>query len=195
MKISNSIFVIIMILFFSSKAHSAAEPSINKGDNVKGNIYDLVVKDMDGKNVKLSDFTGKVLLIVNVASKCGYTPQYEGLQKIYEKYKEKGFEILAFPCNDFKGQEPGTNEEIKEFCTSTYGVSFKLFDKIKVLGDDREPLYQRLINSESVEKGDVKWNFEKFLISKDGEIVGRFRSKVKPESDELTSEIEKYLSK
>lgn len=195
MKISNSIFVIILILLFSSRAHSTTEQLNDKGENVKANIYNIVVKDMDGKDVKLSDFKGKVLLIVNVASKCGYTPQYEGLQKIYEKYKEKGFEILAFPCNDFKGQEPGTNEEIKEFCTSTYGVSFKLFNKIKVLGDDREPLYELLINSDSVDKGDVKWNFEKFLISKDGEIVGRFRSKVKPEGEELTSEIEKYLSR
>ncbi len=195
MKISNLLFVIILVLFHSSAVNSATEQLINRGDNVKGNIFDLVVKDIDGKDVKLSDYKGKVLLIVNVASKCGYTPQYEGLQKIYEEYKEKGFEILAFPCNDFKGQEPGTNEEIKEFCTSNYGVSFKLFDKVKVLGSDREPLYERLINSESVEKGDVKWNFEKFLISKDGEIVGRFRSKVKPESEELTSEIEKYLSK
>lgn len=195
MKISNLLFVIILVLFHSSAVNSATEQLINRGDNVKGNIFDLVVKDIDGKDVKLSDYKGKVLLIVNVASKCGYTPQYEGLQKIYEEYKEKGFEILAFPCNDFKGQEPGTNEEIKEFCTLNYGVSFKLFDKVKVLGSDREPLYERLINSESVEKGDVKWNFEKFLISKDGEIVGRFRSKVKPESEELTSEIEKYLSK
>lgn len=195
MKISNSIFVIILILLFSSRAHSTTEQLNDKGENVKANIYNIVVKDMDGKDVKLSDFKGKVLLIVNVASKCGYTPQYEGLQKIYEKYKEKGFEILAFPCNDFKGQEPGTNEEIKEFCTSTYGVSFKLFNKIKVLGDDREPLYELLIKSDSVDKGDVKWNFEKFLISKDGEIVGRFRSKVKPEGEELTSEIEKYLSR
>lgn len=195
MKISNLLFVIILVLFHSSTVNSATEQLIKRGDNVKESIYDLVVKDINGKDVKLSGYKGKVLLIVNVASKCGYTPQYEGLQKIYEKYKEKGFEILAFPCNDFKGQEPGTNEEIKEFCTSNYGVSFKLFDKVKVLGSDREPLYERLINSESVEKGDVKWNFEKFLISKDGEIVGRFRSKVKPESEELTSEIEKYLSR
>jgi glutathione peroxidase len=161
---------------------------------MKDDIYNIVVKDIEGKDVKLSDYSGKVLLIVNVASKCGYTPQYEGLQKIYESYKHKGFEILAFPCNDFKGQEPGTNEEIKEFCSANYGVTFKLFDKIKVLGDDRAPLYQKLINAESVEQGDVKWNFEKFLISKEGKVEGRFRSKVKPESEEITSLIEKLLS-
>jgi glutathione peroxidase len=161
---------------------------------MKDDIYNIVVKDIEGKDVKLSDYSGKVLLIVNVASKCGYTPQYEGLQKIYESYKDKGFEILAFPCNDFKGQEPGTNEEIKEFCSANYGVTFKLFDKIKVLGDDRAPLYQKLINAESVEQGDVKWNFEKFLISKEGKVEGRFRSKVKPESEVITSLIEKLLS-
>ncbi|MEW6507048.1 MAG: glutathione peroxidase [Bacteroidota bacterium] len=161
---------------------------------MSGSIYDFIVKDINGKNIKLADYSGKVLLIVNVASKCGYTPQYEGLQKIYNRYKDKGFEILAFPCNDFKGQEPGTNEEIKEFCESTYGVTFKLFDKIKVLGDEKLPLYEMLINSDSVEKGDVKWNFEKFLISKDGKIEARFRSKVKPESEEIISVIEKLLA-
>lgn len=150
---------------------------------------------MDGKDVKLSDFKGKVLLIVNVASKCGYTPQYTGLEAIYEKYKDNGLEILAFPCNDFGGQEPGTNEEIKDFCTTKYDVTFTLFDKVKVLGDEKSPLYTRLVNSDVVEKGDIKWNFEKFLIDKTGNIVSRFRSKVKPESEELTNAIEKELSK
>jgi len=163
-------------------------------ENNKKSIYDFVVKDIDGSNVKLSDYRGKVLMIVNVASKCGYTPQYEGLQKIYDQYKDKGFEILAFPCNDFRGQEPGTNQEIKEFCSANYGVTFKLFDKIKVLGDEKLPLYEMLINSDNIEKGDVKWNFEKFLVSKDGKVVARYRSKVKPESEEVTSEIEKLLS-
>lgn len=168
---------------------------IKKGTTMSGSIYDFIVKDIDGKSIKLYEYKGKVLLIVNVASKCGYTPQYEGLQKIYDQYKDKGFEILAFPCNDFRGQEPGTNQEIKEFCSSNYGVTFKLFDKIKVLGDEKIPLYETLINSDSVEKGDVKWNFEKFLISKDGKVEERFRSKVKPESEEVTSAIEKLLTK
>lgn len=150
---------------------------------------------MEGKNVKLSDYEGKVLLIVNVASKCGYTPQYTGLEAIYEKYKGQGFEILAFPCNDFGGQEPGTNEEIKTFCSVNYKVSFPLFDKIKVLGADKSPLYKLLTNSPSVEQGDIKWNFEKFLIDKKGNIVNRFRSKVKPESEELTKAIETELKK
>ncbi len=188
------IFFLVILISFTAYNNSFSSKSINTGNSMKGNIYDFVVKDIDGKNVKLSDYKGKVLLIVNVASKCGYTPQYEGLQKIYNQYKEKGFEILAFPCNDFRGQEPGSNEEIKEFCEANYGVSFKLFDKIKVLGDDKLPLYDMLINSDSVEKGDIKWNFEKFLISKDGKVEGRFRSKVKPESEELTSLLEKLLS-
>ncbi|MDQ7815515.1 MAG: glutathione peroxidase [Melioribacteraceae bacterium] len=192
MKYFNSFLIVSIILLGFTNSYYGG--SNTKGDKMKDNIYNIVVKDIEGKDVKLSDYAGKVLLVVNVASKCGYTPQYEGLQKIYETYKEKGFEILAFPCNDFKGQEPGTNEEIKEFCSANYGVTFTLFDKIKVLGEDRSPLYQKLISSESVEQGDVKWNFEKFLISKDGEVVGRFRSKVKPESEELTSLLEKLLS-
>ena len=172
----------------SSAKNSGLESSSN-------NVSDIIVRDMDGKNIKLSDFKGKVLLIVNVASKCGYTPQYAGLESIYEKYKDKGLEILAFPCNDFGGQEPGTNEEIKDFCTAKYDVTFTLFDKVKVLGDEKSPLYTRLVNSNVVEKGDIKWNFEKFLIDKTGNIVSRFRSKVKPESEELTNAIEKELSK
>ncbi|HMS34339.1 MAG TPA: glutathione peroxidase [Ignavibacteria bacterium] len=158
------------------------------------NIYDLSVITMNGENKSLSDYKGKVLLIVNVASKCGYTSQYEGLEAIYEKYKDKGFEILAFPCNDFGEQEPGTNDEIRTFCESKYNVTFTLFDKVKALGDDKSPLYERLtINSEPA--GDIGWNFEKFIISKNGDITARYKSKVKPESDELTSVIESELAK
>jgi glutathione peroxidase len=134
-------------------------------------------------------------MIVNVASKCGNTPQYKGLQTIYAKYKDKGFEILAFPCNDFGSQEPGTNDEIVKFCTSNYNVSFKLFEKIKVLGNDRSPLYNRLINNDVTEKGDVKWNFEKFLIDREGNIVARFRDKIKPESEEVIQAIERLVKK
>ncbi len=166
-----------------------------KGEEMGSSINNITVKDTFGKDVNLSSYKGKVLLIVNVASKCGYTPQYEGLENLYKKYKSKGFEILAFPCNDFGGQEPGTNEEIRNFCSTNYSVTFPLFDKIKVLGDKRSELYSVLINNESTEKGDVKWNFEKFLIDKEGNIVARFRSKVKPESDELVQAIEKELSK
>jgi glutathione peroxidase len=157
------------------------------------NINGITVLDMNKKEVNLSDYNGKVLLIVNVASECGNTPQYAGLEEIYEKYHPKGFEILAFPCNDFGGQEPGTNDQIKTFCSSKYGVTFKLFDKIKVLGKDKSPLYDRLINNSVTENGDVKWNFEKFLISKDGKIVARFGNKVQPTSDEVISAIEREL--
>ncbi|MBZ0198516.1 MAG: glutathione peroxidase [Ignavibacteriaceae bacterium] len=158
-------------------------------------ISDISVKDINGNDVQLSEFEGKVLLIVNVASKCGYTPQYEGLERIYKKYKESRFEILAFPCNDFGGQEPGSNEEIKNFCSLNYNVTFPLFDKIKVLGEEKSPLYARLINSSTTEQGDIKWNFEKFLINKSGKIVARFGSGVTPESEELTSAIEEALEK
>ncbi len=161
--------------------------------NLNKNIYDLSVKTMDGETKKLSDYKGKVLLIVNVASKCGYTPQYEGLENIYLKYKERGFEILAFPCNDFGEQEPGTNDEIRTFCESKYDVTFTLFDKIRVLGDERSSLYERLINN-SEPAGDISWNFEKFIIDKNGDIAARFKSKVKPESEEITSLIETDLS-
>jgi len=117
------------------------------------------------------------------------------LQEVYEKYNSQGFEILAFPCNDFGGQEPGTNEQIQNFCSSKFGVTFKLFDKIKVLGEDKSPLYERLTNNSVTEKGDVKWNFEKFIISKEGKIINRFRTKIEPTSDEVITAIERELKK
>lgn len=158
------------------------------------NIYDISVKTIDLSEIKLSGYKGKVLMIVNVASECGYTPQYEGLEKIYENYKSRGFEVLAFPCNDFGAQEPGTNEDIKTFCSSKYNVTFPLFDKIKVLGNDKSPLYEKLIE-DSNPPVDIAWNFEKFIINKKGEVVGRFKSKIKPESEEVTSMIETELNK
>lgn len=182
---------LMAMVFFSTIIFS----SDNSKGNKMNNIHDISVIDMNGKEIKLSDYKGKVLLIVNVASKCGYTRQYAGLEKIYEKYKDKGFEILAFPCNDFGAQEPGTNKEIQEFCTATFGVKFKLFDKIKVLGDNKSPLYNRLINNSVTEKGDIKWNFEKFLISKNGDIVARFRSNFEPENADLIKLLESELNK
>jgi glutathione peroxidase len=168
---------------------------LTSGDEMKNSIYDIVVKDMDNNDVPLSSYNGKVLLIVNVASYCGYTKQYKGLQEIYDKYKDQGFEVLGFPCNQFGGQEPGTNEQIAEFCSTNFNIDFKLFDKIDVNGADRSPLYERLTNNSVTEKGDVSWNFEKFLISKEGNIVGRFKSKVEPTSDELIASIERELQK
>lgn len=172
-----------------------------EGDNIKlvtdknlnKNIYDITVMDMDGNKVKLSDYKGKVLMIVNVASKCGFTKQYEGLENIYKKYNDQGFEILAFPCNDFGEQEPGNNDEIRTFCESKYNVTFKLFDKVKVLGDDKNELYKRLTEN-SDPAGDISWNFEKFIIDKNGNITERFKSKVEPESETITTLIETKLS-
>lgn len=161
--------------------------------NKMNSIYDITVKDMNGKDISISEYKGEVLLIVNVASKCGYTRQYSGLQEIYDKYKAQGFEILAFPCNDFGAQEPGTNEEIQEFCSTNFDITFKLFDKIKILGDEKSPLYELLTNNEKTGKGEIKWNFEKFLISREGEIIERYGSSVEPTGNEITSAIEKEL--
>lgn len=168
---------------------------VKKDVTMKNNISDTSVRDMNNIEVNLSDYKGKVLLIVNVASKCGYTKQYKGLQEIYDQYNEQGFEILAFPCNQFGGQEPGTNAEIEEFCSVNYGVSFKLFDKIDVKGSDRSPLYERLTENTVTDAGDVKWNFEKFLIDKNGNIVKRFLTKVEPTSKDVISAIESELKK
>ena len=149
-------------------------------------IYDFSVKDIDHEEISLEKFKGKTLLIVNVASRCGFTSQYIGLQSLYEKYKDKGFEILAFPCNQFGSQEKGTNDEIKEFCSTEYNVSFKLFDKIEVIGDNASPLFQKLTQDAGRE---IQWNFTKYLINKDGDFVRGFGTQKKPE------EIEEHIVK
>lgn len=160
----------------------------------KANVYKYKVMDIDKKEVGFSDYKGKVLLIVNVASKCGFTPQYEGLEKVYNKYKSQGFEILAFPCNDFKSQEPGTNEEIKNFCSINYDVTFQLFDKISVKEDNKAPLYKMLTDNPVTGKSEIRWNFEKFLIDKNGNVVKHFRSQTKPESEKMVTVIEELLN-
>ena len=159
-----------------------------------GSIDDIAVKDIDGKDTSLKAYQGKVLLIVNVASKCGYTPQYKALEAVYEKYKDKGLVILGFPCNQFGHQEPGTDAEIKEFCSSKYSVTFPMFDKIEVNGPDRHPLYVALAGDGSPYPGNIKWNFTKFLIGRDGKILKRFESKVVPDSPEVSSAIESALA-
>lgn len=156
-------------------------------------LFDFKVKDINNKEVDLSQYKGKVVLVVNVASKCGYTRQYTGLEKIYNKYKDRDFVILGFPCNDFGGQEPGTNEEIKEFCSTKFAVTFPMMDKVAVLGEGKAPLFAWLTNNEVTGSGDIKWNFEKFLINKEGQIVERFISKDEPEGEKITSAIEKLL--
>lgn len=191
----NKIISFVVLLTLTQLSAQNISTTNIKGGGLTDNINDIAVLDMNNKEVKLSSYNGKVLLIVNVASECGNTPQYAGLEDIYKEFQSKGFEILAFPCNDFGGQEPGTNEQIQTFCTANYGVTFKLFNKIKVLGTDKSPLYQLLTDNSVTGKGDVKWNFEKFLISKDGKIVTRFGNKVQPTSDEVIAAIESQLKK
>ena len=159
------------------------------------NALAFTVKDIDGKDVNLSAYKGKVILLLNVASKCGNTPQYEGLEKLYTKYKDKGFVVMGFPANNFNSQEPGTNAEIKEFCTSTYHVDFPMFAKISAKGPDMPPLFQYLTTQDCqpISKGDIAWNFEKFLISRDGKLIGRFGNKTPPEDPTIVSAIEAAL--
>jgi glutathione peroxidase len=157
-------------------------------------IYDLPLKDIDGQPISLEAYRGKVLLIVNVASKCGFTPQYTGLEVLYQKCKDQGFTVLGFPCNQFGRQEPGTNEEIKQFCSTKYQVSFPLFDKIEVNGKNRHALYVALAGKNSFFSGRIWWNFTKFLIGRDGKILGRFGSRVKPDSTKLVQAVESALA-
>ena len=157
-------------------------------------LYDIPVKDIDGKESSLKDYQGKVLLIVNVASKCGLTPQYKALEAIHEKYKAQGFTVLGFPCNQFMGQEPGTNEEIKQFCSSKYNVSFPLFDKLEVNGPNRHPLYVALAGQDSPFPGNIKWNFGKFLVGRDGKILKRFEPRTTPDSPEVVEAIQAALA-
>ena len=158
-----------------------------------GSLDEIPLKDIDGKDTSLKAYEGKVVLVVNVASRCGYTPQYKGLEAVYEKYKGKGFVVLGFPCNQFGAQEPGTAEEIKTFCSSKYNVSFPLFSKIEVNGPNRHPLYVALAGKDSPFAGDIKWNFSKFLIGRDGKILKRFEPGTTPESPELTGAIDAAL--
>ncbi len=175
-------------------------------------IYDIPVNRIDGTSTTLADYRGKVLLIVNVASKCGLTPQYEGLQKLYDEKKDQGLEILGFPANNFKEQEPGTNEEIASFCSTSYGVTFPLFQKISVTGEDRHPLYDALIaaqpkaqDTDAFRKrltdmgipvggeNDVLWNFEKFVVGRDGAVVARLSPDIKPDDERLSGAVEAAL--
>jgi glutathione peroxidase len=156
------------------------------------NVHDFTVKTIEGKEKKLADYKGRALLIVNVASECGYTPQYAGLEKLHEQYGPKGLSVLGFPCNDFGGQEPGTEQEIMTFCTTNYGVKFDMFSKVKVKGEGMSPLFDYLQTHEK-HGGSIKWNFGKFLVDKDGNVVARFEHKVAPESPELRAAIEKAL--
>lgn len=157
-------------------------------------LYEIPLKDIAGEPVTLAPHRGEVLLIVNVASKCGLTPQYQALEALYQKYRDAGFTVLGFPCNQFGGQEPGTNEEIKAFCSAKFGVTFPLFDKLDVNGDGRHPLYAALAGKDAAFPGDIGWNFTKFLVSRDGRVVQRFAPDVKPDAPEVIAAIETALA-
>lgn len=172
-------------------------PSPGSAGGKERSVLDFTMTSIDGKEVPLAAYRGKVLLLVNVASRCGYTPQYKDLETLYRTYRERGLVILGFPANNFGAQEPGTDEEIREFCTTTYGVSFDMFSKISVKGDDQHTLY-RFITSEKTNPGfggEIAWNFQKYLVGRDGKIVGKYASKVGPMSKELTAAVERELAK
>lgn len=156
-------------------------------------VLERTMPRLDGTEEDLSNYKGKVVMLVNVASKCGLTPQYKGLQTIYDQYRGEGFEILGFPANDFMGQEPGTNEEIGEFCELNYGVSFPLFSKISVKGDEMHPLYQELTSMPKPIGGDVAWNFQKYLVNREGQVVQKFGPQTTPEDPKVTGAIEGLL--
>jgi glutathione peroxidase len=158
-------------------------------------LFDTTISALDGGPLELDELTGKAVLIVNVASRCGLTPQYEGLEKLHERYRDQGFSVLGVPCNQFGQQEPGSPEEIATFCSTTYGVTFPMTEKVEVNGPGRHPLYQQLTAKQDAEgqAGDVQWNFEKFLVSPEGEIVARFRPQVVPDAPEVVSAVESVL--
>ncbi len=159
-------------------------------------LYDIPIHTLQGDDATLGDFKGKTLLLVNVASKCGLTPQYEGLERLQKTYGDRGFSVIGFPCNQFMGQEPGTAEEIAEFCSATYGVTFPLMEKIEVNGEGRHPIYAELTEKEDAEgaAGDITWNFEKFLVSPEGDVVARYRPQVEPEDPTVVGDIEAQLT-
>lgn len=179
-------YVLAASLFSEAESDRQSRPSA---------ALQFKAKSIDGAEVDLAKYAGKVLLVVNVASECGYTPQYQGLQKLHEKYANDGLRILAFPCNDFGAQEPGTEAEIKAFCIKNYGVTFDLFSKIRIAGPDAHPLYRFLTSKKTNPKhgGAVEWNFEKFLIGRDGTVLARFAADVEPESDEVQEAIRRAL--
>ena len=194
--------ILMMILTLATARALATEvaappvtlPADGGATTAPTSIYGFSVKSIDGQLVNLGDYKGKVVMIVNVASRCGFTPQYAGLESTYRKYKDKGFVILGFPSNNFAHQEPGSNEEIKKFCKAKYDVSFPLFEKNDVLGANKQALYKYLTEQSGKEfEGMIKWNFTKFLVGRDGKVVARFAPSTKPDSGEVTQKIEELL--
>ena len=195
--------IIVVILILAAVAAAAAAYKLGfilnpspRAPPPEKSVYDFTMKNIDGQDVNLDAYKGKVVMIVNVASKCGFTPQYEGLEALYDKNKDNGFVILGFPANNFLSQEPGNDTEIKEFCSTKYHVTFPMFSKISVKGSDQHPLYTFLTNKTSDPDfaGDISWNFNKFLLDRSGKIVARFGSKDAPESDAVTAAVVKYLA-
>lgn len=188
------LFATLMVASLVMASPVMANGKSGKTDKVKS-VYDFSLKDINGKDVKLKNYRGKVVMLVNVASKCGLTPQYEGLQKIYTKYQGQGFVILGIPANNFGGQEPGTNEEIKTFCSLKYNVTFPMFSKISVKGDDIDPLYKFLTDKQTNPEfgGDIAWNFNKFLVDRNGKIIARFSPKETPDSEKVIQTLEAAL--
>jgi glutathione peroxidase len=178
--------LLFLFTFFTAGAFATAHAA--------GSLYDVPLKDIDGKDTSLKAYQGKVLLVVNVASKCGFTPQYQGLEALYLKYAGQGLVVCGFPCNQFLHQEPGTDAEIKEFCASKYQVTFPMFAKLEVNGQHRHPLYEMLAGKDSPFPGNIHWNFTKFLVSRDGKILARFGSTTKPEAEEVTKAVEAALA-
>ncbi len=174
----------------AATAPSSATPAAS-GKPTTASVHDFTLDTIDGAPRSLGDFKGKVLLLVNTASECGYTPQYQGLQKLHATYEARGFSVIGFPSNDFGGQEPGSNQDIKAFCSTKFGVTFPMFAKIPVKGPAKHPLYAMLVQTPPA--GEVKWNFNKFLVGKDGKVIARFDSDVTPESPALTQAIDKAL--
>lgn len=182
---NTSLFKMVLLLLFLMMTYQTAFTAQS--------FYDYSAETIQGDKIDFKVFKGKPVLIVNTASKCGFTSQYEGLEALYQKYKEKGFTVLAFPSNDFASQEPGTNEEILKFCKRNYGVSFPVFKKGPVKGDQKQALFKFLTESNPEERGEIKWNFEKFIIDSSGQVSKRFRSFTKPTSTRISSELDKYL--
>jgi glutathione peroxidase len=199
MKKRNIILLAISILIIASISFAlilGGDPGLEERPKLtEKSVLEFTMRSIDGQDVKLESYRGKVLLLVNVASKCGFTPQYEGLESIYKKYKDQGLVVMGFPANNFFWQEPGTNEEIKTFCTTKYNVTFPMFAKISVKGKKMHPLYQFLTSKETNPEfsGNISWNFNKFLIDRAGKIVDRFGSKEKPEDERVVQAVEKAL--
>jgi glutathione peroxidase len=182
----------LLVLVTSATVFAAKAPAKAPSKTAQG-LYALQTTNIDGETVSLGQYTGKVALVVNTASQCGFTPQYQGLEAVYQKYKDKGLVVLGFPSNDFGSQEPGSNSDIKTFCEKNYRITFPLFGKDKVTGAEKQPVYKFLTAATDGKSEEVSWNFEKFLINKDGKVVGRFKSSTAPTDEKLQKQIESLL--